>query len=564
MNKSIVAKLCCSLLTSMCTLTLLAQNTTPKVTKVYSQADTLRGSLTPERMWWDVKRYEISVKPDFEAKSITGSNEILYKVIKANDGNIRLQLDLQAPLIIDSVIYNKVKSLTFTQNKNVWYVTVPAQKLLANNTIQVYYHGKVHEAINPPWDGGFIFAVDSLSRPWMTVACQGLGASVWYPNKDHQSDEPDLGASLTMIVPDTLVAIGNGRMVYKKSNNDGTTTFKYNVNSSISNYCIIPYIGKYENFKEIYPGEKGPLDVNYWVLDYNLKKAKAYMPTQVHQMFKSMEHWFGPYPFYKDGYQLIDASHSGMEHQSAVSYGNGYKFGYRGRDGSGYGWGLKWDFIIIHESGHEWFGNNITTNDLADMWVHEGFTNYSETLFVDYHFGKTAGNEYNYGIRKGIKNVSPIITDYNVNAQGSGDMYPKGGNLLHSIRHSMNNDELFRQILRGLNQEFYHKTVTSAQVEAYISKKAKFDYSLVFDQYLRTVQIPKFEYKIEGNQVTYHYTNCTKNFNLPLVLKNDKKLLKIFPVSAWQTYMLKPGEEKLFSTDMIEKMYLINAVQIAR
>ncbi|TDQ06640.1 M1 family metallopeptidase [Pedobacter metabolipauper] len=534
-----------------------------KINAKYSHADTLRGSLTPERTWWDVQRYELAVTPDFNAKSISGSNAIVYKVVARNNGSIRMQIDLKDPLIIDSVLYNKKTPLKFTREGSVWYVQVPPQKAAQTNQVMIYYHGKVHQAIRAPWDGGFIFGLDSLSRPWMTVACQGLGASVWYPNKDHQSDEPDLGASLTMTVPDTLTAIANGRLQYKKNNNDGTTTYKYNVVSPISTYCLIPYIGKYVNFNEVYNGEGGPLDVNYWVLDYNLAKATAYMPDQVRKMFKSMEYWFGPYPFYKDGYQLIDAPHTGMEHQSAVSYGNKYKFGYLGRDASGYGWGMKWDFIIIHESGHEWFGNNITSNDLADMWVHEGFTNYSESLFVDYHFGKTAGDEYNYGIRKGIRNDKPILADYQVNAQGSGDMYPKGGNLLHSIRHGMNDDESFRQILRGLNQVFYHQTVNSADVEAYISKKAKFDYSKVFDQYLRTVQVPVLEYQIEGSKLSYRYTNCINGFNLPLALHGDNGALRIVPAQNWQTADLKPGQDTLFSPGVIEKMYYVKQVRVA-
>lgn len=531
--------------------------TKPVVPKTYTKADTLRGTLTPERTWWDVQRYELSFKPDFNDKSIAGSNEIAYKVVKPNNGSIKMQIDLQEPLVIDSVVYNGKNKLHFDKKESIWLVTVPVQKIASLNRVQIFYHGKVHQAKRAPWDGGFIFTTDSLGRPWMTVACQGLGASVWYPNKDHQSDEPDKGASLTMTVPDSLVAVGNGRLVFKKANKDGTATYKYNVVNPISNYCIIPYIGRYVNFKEKYAGEKGPLDVNYWVLDYNLNKAKTYMPDQVHKMFKALEYWFGPYPFYEDGYQLIDASHTGMEHQSAVSYGNKYKFGYGGRDASGYGWGMKWDFIIIHESGHEWFGNNITTKDLADMWVHEGFTNYSETLFVDYHYGVQAGNEYNYGIRKGIRNDKPIIPPYNVNAQGSGDMYPKGGNLLHSIRHGLNNDILFRNILRGLNAKFYHQTVTSAQVENYISATAKFDYSKVFDQYLRTVQIPTFNYYIENGKVFYRYINCIKGFNLPLSLKKEGLLLKIVPSIAWQSVTLKPGQEQLFEKDAIEKMYYV-------
>lgn len=526
--------------------------------KTYTLADTLRGSLKPERTWWDVQRYELAFKPDYTNRSIAGANEIVYKVVKPNNGSIRMQIDLQEPLLIDSIWYNEKSKLKFEHVGSVWYTHVPAQALNALNRVKIFYHGNVHQAKRAPWDGGFIFTTDSLARPWMTVACQGLGASVWYPNKDHQSDEPDFGASLTMTIPDTLVGVGNGRLVFKQQNNDGTVTYKYNVNSAISNYCIIPYIGKYVNFNEIYAGEKGKLDLNYWVLDYNLPKAKTYMPDQVHKMLKSFEHWFGPYPFYEDGYQLIDASHTGMEHQSAVSYGNKYKFGYLGRDMSGNGWGLKWDFIIIHESGHEWFGNNITTNDLADMWVHEGFTNYSETLFVDYIFGKQAGNEYNFGIRKGIRNDTPIIPAYGVNAQGSGDMYPKGGNMLHAIRHSLNNDVLFRAILRSLNKTFYHKTVTTAQVESYLSKQARFDYKKVFDQYLRTTQIPVFEFYIKHGTVYYRYSNCVDGFNLPLVLqKSGVKTLKILPTTNWKHSKLSAGQGALLQKKAIESMYYI-------
>ncbi|RNL56153.1 M1 family metallopeptidase [Pedobacter jejuensis] len=531
--------------------------------KVFTKADTLRGTITPERSWWDVQRYELAIKPDYNDKSISGSNQIVYKVVGANNGKTRMQIDLQEPLIIDSILYNGKLKLKFEHTGSVWYAHVPAQKISATNNVNIFYHGKVHQAKRAPWDGGFIFTADSLGRPWMTVACQGLGASVWYPNKDHQSDEPNLGASLTMTIPDTLVAVGNGRLVFKKTNNDGTATYKYNVVNPISNYCIIPYIGKYVNFKEKYAGEKGALDLNYWVLDYNYPKAKTYMPDQVHKMLKSFEYWFGPYPFYEDGYQLIDASHTGMEHQSAVSYGNWYKFGYRGRDMSGDGWGLKWDFIIIHESGHEWFGNNITTNDLADMWVHEGFTNYSETLFVDYIFGNKAGNEYNFGIRKGIRNDIPIIPPYGVNAQGSGDMYPKGGNMLHSIRHGLNNDELFRAILRGLNKTFYHQTVNTKQIENYVSKQAGFNYDKVFDQYLRTIQIPTLEYYLKNGKVFYRYTNCVKGFNLPLTLtKKGTKSIKVIPTENWQEIALGNGQDALFTKQAIEFMYYLNVEKV--
>ncbi|KAF2330511.1 M1 family metallopeptidase [Flavobacterium ginsenosidimutans] len=529
-------------------------------TKIYTLSDTLRGSLTPERQWWDALRYDIVVKPDYNNKLISGSNTITYKTVKEKS-NTKMQIDLQNPLVIDSVIQSG-KKLSFAKENGVWYIKTPKSKIKTSNKVDIFYHGKVHEAIKAPWDGGWIWTKDSLGRPWMTVACQGLGASVWYPCKDHQSDEPNNGASLTMIVPDSLTAIANGRLQFKKKNNDGTTSYKWAVVNPISNYCIIPYIGKYVNFSETYKGEKGNLDLNYWVLDYNLEKSKKYMPKEVHNMLDAFEYWMGPYPFYEDGYQLIETSHTGMEHQSAVSYGNHYKPGYRGNDGSGTGWGMKWDFIIIHESGHEWFGNNITTNDLADMWVHEGFTNYSETLFVDYIFGKQAGDEYNAGTRKGVQNDRPIIPDYNVNAQGSGDMYPKAGNMLHAIRHGVDNDTLFREVMRGLGKEFYHQTVDSKQIENYISKKLNFSYDKVFEQYLKTTQIPNFEFyfNTDKTKVFYRYTNCISGFNLPLTLKSNNEKIKIIPSDQWQNIALSKDQVSLFDVASITKMYYINPI----
>jgi aminopeptidase N len=531
--------------------------------KAFTRADSLRGTVNEERSWWDVQRYDLSVRPDYPSKTITATSVITYKVTGKQTTN-RLQLDLQEPLVIDSILLDKKQKVSFKKDGNAWHVDVPSQQKNSEHTLAVFYQGKVHEAKRAPWDGGWIWATDSLGRPWMTVACQGLGASVWFPCKDHQSDEPDKGASLTMTVPDTLIAIGNGRLQSKKQNNDGTATYTYAVTNPISTYCIIPYIGKYANFKETYKGEKGILDINYWALDYNLDIAKAYMPKEVNNMLNAFEFWFGPYPFYEDGYQLIETSHTGMEHQSAVSYGNWYKPGYRGRDGSGTGIGMKWDFIIIHESGHEWFGNNITTKDLADMWVHEGFTNYSETMFVDYVFGKESADAYNKGTRRGIRNDKNIIPAYNVNAQGSGDMYPKAGNMLHSIRHGLNDDTLFRKILRGLNKTFYHQTVTTQQVESYVSKTAKFNYSKVFDQYLRTTQIPTLEFIVAPDKasVRLRYTNCVTGFNLPVTLTNGKTELRLFPTDQWKTVKLNGEQAALITADNIENMYYVKPVQI--
>ena len=496
--------------------------------KGFTRQDTLRGSINPERAWWNVTRYNISVKPDYLQKTISGSTEILFDVVKPGK---KMQIDLQQPMEIKTVTWDKnIKAntwkrdtLPFTRDGNVYYIDFPQElKVERGYLITINFAGKPKEAIRPPWDGGWIWKKDAKGRPWMSVACQGLGASVWYPCKDHQSDEPDHGAMLTMTVPDTLVAVGNGRLINKKMNGDGTATFAWEVKNPINNYNIVPYIGKYVTWHEDFQGEKGKLDCDYWVLDYELDTAKKQFQQSI-TMLKCFEGWFGPYPFYEDGYKLVQAPHLGMEHQSAVAYGNRFRNGYLGNDLSGSGWGLKWDFIIIHESGHEWFANNITTKDLADMWVHEGFTNYSETLFTECEFGKEAGTDYVSGTRKLIENDIPIIGHYGVNQEGSGDMYYKGGNMLHNIRQVIDNDDQFRQILRGLNKDFYHQTVTSQQVEEYIAKKSTKNLSKVFDQYLRTTQIPALEYYFIADEknkskmrLYFRWIDCVKGFNMPV------------------------------------------------
>ena len=495
----------------------------------FTHQDTLRGSNGPGRDWWNVLAYKIYVIPDYDAKSILGRCEITFAVTKQSKSNL-MQIDLQQPLLVDSVLldWKKVKT---TREGNVFWVDLSNLKLniSANGgmdqiyKVLVYYHGNPVVAKRPPWDGGWIFTKDAKGRPWMSVACQGLGASVWYPCKDYQGDEPDYGATVTMKVPDTLVAVSNGKL-FTNGTSQGIRQEVWVVKNPINNYNLIPYIGKYVNWKETYEGEKGKLECDYWVLDYNLEKAKEQF-KQVPMMLKAFEHWFGPYPFYEDGYKLIEAPHLGMEHQSAVAYGNGFQNGYRGRDlsASAGGWGLKWDFIIVHESGHEWFANNITTIDIADMWVHEGFTNYSETLFTEYYYGKEAGSDYCIGTRRLIQNDEPIIGPYGVNKEGSGDMYYKGGNMLHTIRHVINDDEKFRAILRGLNSTFYHKTVTSKDVEEYMSKQSGKDLSKIFDQYLRTTKIPVLEYKFTGDNMYYRWSNCVKGFEMPVKLAGAKE-----------------------------------------
>jgi aminopeptidase N len=542
----------------------------------FTHADTLRGSLNENRDWWDVLRYDITVKPDFEKKEIEG--KVIMQAIATKRGKL-LQLDLQQPLIIDSIIrkgnyfradgkgsYPPINQpYIFFQEGNIVMIQLDEYKSKGERIdFHIYYHGKPIEAKTPPWDGGWIWKKDKNGNPWMSVAVQGLGASAWYPCKDYQGDEPDNGASLTMIVPDSLKAIANGKLRADiQITNSKFRSYSWEVKNPINNYCIIPYIGKYVNFTDTLMGEKGKLDLSYWVLDYNLEKAKEQF-KQVKPMLRAFEYWFGPYPFYEDSYKLIDAPHLGMEHQSAVAYGNQYKNGYLGMDRSNSGWGKKWDFIIIHESGHEWFANNITTKDIADMWVHESFTTYSETLFTEYYYGIQAGNEYNYGQRRNIRNDEPIIGPYGVNKEDSGDMYDKGSNMIHSIRHAMNDDKKFRAILRGLNKTFWHKTVTTKEVEDFISNQASFNFQKVFDQYLRTIQIPVLEYYFskEGKRFHFRYSNCITGFNLPLVFSTENNALQIQPTETWKSIPLEEEEQKFAVPQNLEKLFYIKTKQV--
>ena len=496
----------------------------------FTRQDSLRGTNNEFRNWWDVKHYKVSVEPDYQSKSIKGKTTIIFDKTAPQQSDL-LQIDLQDPMMVSAVKLNGKKISDFKRDGNVYFINVGKNIKNTSNQLELEYNGNPRVAVRAPWDGGWIFAKDEKGRDWMSVAVQGLGASAWFPNKDYLGDEPDNGMELEIIAPKDLVGVGNGRLVSKKEKN-GKTISTWKVVNPINNYNIIPYIGHYVNFKDTFEGEKGKLDLDYYVLDYNIDKAKSQF-EQAKLMLKSFEHWFGPYPFYEDSFKIVEAPHLGMEHQSGIAYGNKFENGYLGRDLSGSGWGLKWDFIIVHEAGHEWFGNNITEKDVADMWIHEAFTAYSETLFTETYYGKDAASEYVRGTRKAIQNDIPIIGVYGVNQEGSGDMYYKGANMIHTLRTWMNNDEKFRQMLRGLNKEFYHQTVTTEQIENYIAKFSGLNLNTFFNQYLRTIKVPTLELKQNGNKVEYRYTNVVDGFAMPLRLKDSD--VTINPTTNWQT-----------------------------
>ena len=499
-----------------------------------SRQDTLRGSITPERAWWDLTYYHLDIKVEPDKKYISGSNTVGYKVLESKKV---MQIDLQKPMNITSVT-SKNKELKYTREGNVYFVELrKKQKKGDVNYIKINYEGFPKEAIRAPWDGGLSWKKDENDNHFIATSCQGLGASVWWPNKDHMYDEVD-SMLISVNIPKNLTNVSNGRLKKITELDDETRTFDWVVTNPINNYGVNINIGDYVNFSEIYKGEKGNLDIDNYVLSYNLEKAKEQF-KQVPMMIEAFEYWFGPYPFYEDSFKMVEVPYLGMEHQSSITYGNKFQNGYLGRDLSGTGWGLKFDYIIIHEGGHEWFANNITYKDVADMWVHEGFTCYSENLYVDYFFGKEASAEYVIGTRRGISNKKPIIGQYDVNREGSGDMYSKGANLLHTIRQLTNNDELWRQTLRGLNKEFYHSTVTTKEIEEYISNSIGMDLSRVFDQYLRDYRIPMFEYEISNGILSYRWNDVIKEFDMPVEVKIDGETKLLQPTNKFQKLKIK-------------------------
>ncbi len=503
--------------------------------QTFTKQDTLKGSDTAFRNFWDVKHYEISVEANSETKSVKGSNKITFEITK-DVVNPTFQIDLQQPMNFKFLNSKNKKSIAKRDGDFIFIETKNKYKKGDKGCFTIEFYGNPIVAKNAPWDGGWVFSNDSDGNPWISVAQEGNGASLWLPIKDIWNDEPNNGIVLKIITPKDLVGVGNGRLVSEKIV-DNKKIWTWKVVNPINDYSIVPTIGKLTNFKDSYEGENGKLDLDYWVLEKNLELAKKQF-EQVKPMMKAFEFWFGPYPFYEDSYKIVETPYLGMEHQSNVAYGNGYKNGYRGRDLSGTGVGLKWDFIIIHESGHEWFANNITAKDQADMWIHESFTCYSETLFVEKFMDKASAEKYVQGIRNNIQNDSPIIGKYGVRNEGSGDMYYKGANMLHTIRQVINDDEKFRQILRGIGRDFYHQTVTTQQIENYISTKSGIDFSSVFEQYLRTTKIPVLEYYKSGNQLFYRYQNVVDGFKLPLRF-NDKS---ISPTTEWQNVAINERE----------------------
>jgi aminopeptidase N len=532
---------------------------------VFSRKDSLRGSLRPERTCYDVKYYHLNVHIDPESKSLTGSNTIFFKVVQPTR---RIQLDLFEHMDIKSIHLGGNKQ-HYTREHDAVFVELASQLQTGGmHTLAVEYQGEPQAAKRPPWDGGFVWATDSVGNPWIAVTCQGTGASLWWPCKDHQSDEPD-SMMICVEVPEELENVSNGRLRGVTKLKDGYKRYDWFVGNPINSYNVTVNIGKFAHFCDVYVPHSGDtLTLDYYVMPNALKKARQQF-LQVKSMMDFFYRYFGPYPFVNDGYKLVQSPHLGMEHQSAVAYGNGFVNGYLGRATSEVG--LRFDFIILHESAHEWWGNSITSNDIADMWVHESFGAYAEGLYVEHMFGYEQGMKYINGKKQNVKNDSPIVGPYGVNHEGSGDMYDKGQLVLNTLRHVLDNDSLWFGILKRLNSTYRHQSIDGKQIFDFISAESGMNLEPFFEQYFKNANLPELVIMIEKSDVNvsaiYRWNADVKDFLMPIkVTTGPGKMGFIYPTTesfqridldGLQPDKFKIAEDQFFVDLSIRKVYRV-------
>ena len=504
----------------------------------FTRRDSLQGGLRIERTSYDVKRYDLNITINPEQKSIKGFNEITFDVVIPTQ---KIQLDLFENMKVDSIVWN-AKKLNYKRDNDAVFIDFP-EKLASrsNHKLKFYYSGNPRIAKNAPWDGGFVFSKDKAGKDFIAVAVQGTGASLWYPVKDSQTDEPDNGATIKVAVPNGLMNVSNGRFLGSQDLKNGYTRWDWEVKNPINNYTITVNIADYVHIQDKMPD----LDLDYYVLRENEAKAREHF-MEVKPMMECFQSKFGRYPFWEDGYKLVETPYLGMEHQSAVAYGNKYKKGYMGFDLSGTGVGMFFDYITIHETGHEWFGNSITSMDIADMWIHEGFTTYSETVFIECIKGYDDAMKYINGQAKNVRNDKPIIGQYGVNNEGSGDMYYKGSLLLNTLRHIIGDDEKWWKMVYDYSETFKKKIITSDTVIDYFNKASGTDLTPVFRQYLYTNQLPIFIYKIKGDYLYYSWDNVNEDFNMPIDIGFEDKKIRLKPTLKEQKIKLKKLSKKSF------------------
>ena len=499
-------------------------------TRVFTEQDSLRGTLGPARANYDVTYYELHLDVDPVDQVIEGRVEMDYTIL----GQLPiLQIDLFENLQIDG-IEQEGKPLRYERRGNAVFVELPhPAQLGSRHRMTVHYGGKPVEAQNPPWDGGFVWALDQRDRYWIGVACEGDGASLWWPNKDHLSDEPD-SMLISVTVPERLFVASNGNLREEvELENERKKRYDWFVSYPINNYDVSINVGHYEHFSDVYrsfDGEELPLD--YYVLDYNVARARKHF-QQVEPMLQAYEHYFGKYPFWDDGFALIETPYLGMEHQSGIAYGNRFMRGYLGgmipSD-------MDWDYIIVHEAGHEYFGNSVSVADHAEMWIHESFTTYMEALYVEYHFGGDDARRYLKSQRRFVSNEEPMLGPLGVNFTDfkSSDHYFKGAWMLHTLRNVLYDDPLFFGMLRSFYQDHQRTTVTTQEVIDYFSRYAGQDLQPFFDQYLKHPDLPRLQLRTNGEQLEYRLQADVAGLAMPVGIFIGDERVRLLTTPDWQ------------------------------
>ncbi|MGQ2984527.1 M1 family metallopeptidase [Flavobacterium sp.] len=502
----------------------------------FTRRDSLQGGLRPERTNFDVQRYDLNITLDPEKKHIKGYNDITFKVV---ENTKKIQLDLFENMKVESIEL-KGKKLEYKRDNDAVFITFPKElKKGSEETLRFNYSGNPTVARNAPWDGGFVFSKDGNGKPWVGVAVQGTGASLWFPVKDHQTDEPERGASVKVAVPNGLMNVSNGRFLGSTDLKNGYTRWDWEVKNPINNYTITLNVADYAHIHDNLDG----LDLDYYVLKANEEKARKHF-EEVKPMMECFQAKFGKYPFWEDGYKLVETPYLGMEHQSAVAYGNKYKKGYLGGDMSGTGIGMLFDYITIHETGHEWFGNSITSKDIADMWIHEGFTTYTECVFVECQFGYEKAMKYITGSQMNVSNDKPVIGIFGVNREGSGDMYSKGALMLNTLRHVVNDDDKWWKMLLKYSETYKKKVIDTQTVVDFFNTETGMELTPFFNQYLRYKSPPILQLKLNAGKLNYRWQTDEANFKLPVGITANGKEVRLNATNDWQSVATEAADLK--------------------
>lgn len=531
-----------------CATSLLAQTTPatpppppPSTMRAPTPEDLRRGEYGRYRANNDLRHYTLDVRVDPAAKTIAGSNQIRFTMLQ---DDTRIQLELYANFRIDAITLDAT-TLKYERAANTLYIDVP-QTLRKGRTytVTVKYAGAPQEIGR---FGGLAFRTDPSGKPWITTANEGDGSSVWWPSKDQWRDEPDEGIDIRVAVPNGLTDVSNGKFMGKTDLGDGYTRWDWRVHYPINSYNVSLNIAEYVHFSETL----GDLPLDYYVLPGSLEKAKVQF-AQAKPMIEAFQKYVGPYPFPKDGYKLIEVPYSGMEHQSAVTYGNRFANGYLERDWTGVGISPKFDFIIIHESGHEWFGNAVSAADVSDMWIHEGWTTYLECVYVEALFGHDDALTYTNAYKKKVGNKEPVITQRGIHRDPTQDMYFKGALFLHTLRGIVDDDARWWQLVRDTYSTFKYRNIMTEDLVRFFNQQLKQDLTPVFNQYLRRAELPRLEltFDTSASTVAYRWNAAEPGFAMPIKVGTAGRWRTVRPTADWQVMANPDGAAFTAATDL--------------